>query len=155
MSRGYWLLPAACRASRWSECASRERAAHSPDAPAPPHPPIVPILPARHASPRPPAAVPHFRQMFVPILPARHAVTSTPASRPSSRLPCRSPLSAGRLDDLHSFDPANMTWTRLSAANDAGRPSARSGHGFTSAGGLLYVHGGFDASGELRGPGAS
>ena len=35
-----------------------------------------------------------------------------------------------------------MTWTRLSAALDVPRPSARSGHGFTSAGGMLYVHGG-------------
>ncbi len=53
--------------------------------------------------------------------------------------------SAGRsvyLDDLHSFDPATMTWTLLSAANDTRRPSARFDHGFTSAGGLLYVHGG-------------
>ncbi len=46
-------------------------------------------------------------------------------------------------DDLHSFDPATMTWTLLSAANDTRRPSARSGHGFTSAGGLLYVHAGY------------
>ncbi len=46
------------------------------------------------------------------------------------------------LDDLHSFDPATMTWTLLSAANDTRRPSARSAHGFTSAGGRLYVHGG-------------
>jgi hypothetical protein len=35
-----------------------------------------------------------------------------------------------------------MTWTMLIAANDASRPSARTGHGFTSAGGMLYVHGG-------------
>ncbi len=46
------------------------------------------------------------------------------------------------LDDLHAFDPATMTWNLLSVADDAGRPSARSSHGFTSAGGLLYVHGG-------------
>ncbi len=53
---------------------------------------------------------------------------------------------AGRLDDLHAFDPANMTWTLLSAAGGDGRPSAREGHGFTWAGGgggLLYVHGGY------------
>ncbi len=38
-----------------------------------------------------------------------------------------------------------MAWTLLSAANktkDRSWPSARSGHGFTSAGGKLYVHGG-------------
>ncbi len=50
---------------------------------------------------------------------------------------------AGELDDLHAFDPATMTWTLPSAADDAGRPSARAWHGFSSAGGLLYVHGGF------------
>jgi hypothetical protein len=49
---------------------------------------------------------------------------------------------AGLLDDLHAFDPATMTWTNLSVADDTGRPSARSNHGFTSAGGLMYVHGG-------------
>ncbi len=53
---------------------------------------------------------------------------------------------AGFLDDLHVFDPATMTWTLLSVAYDAGRPSARSGHGFTSAGGRLYVHGGGEDS---------
>ncbi len=47
------------------------------------------------------------------------------------------------LDDLHSFDPATRTWTLLSAANDTRRPSSRAFHGFTSAGGLLYVHGGY------------
>ncbi len=51
--------------------------------------------------------------------------------------------SAGRLDDLHAFDPATMNWTLLSAALDAPRPSARERHGFTSAGGKLYVHGGY------------
>ncbi len=55
--------------------------------------------------------------------------------------------SAVYLDDLHVFDPATMTWTLLSAADDAGRPSARAGHGFTSAGGLLYVHGGWGITG--------
>ncbi len=50
---------------------------------------------------------------------------------------------AGRLDDLHAFDPATRTWTLLSAAGGDGRPSAREGHGFTLAGGLLYVHGGY------------
>jgi hypothetical protein len=55
---------------------------------------------------------------------------------------CCPQLSAGLLDDLHSFDPATMKWTLLSVADGAGRPSKRSGHGFTSAGGLLYLHGG-------------
>ena len=59
-----------------------------------------------------------------------------------------------RLDDLHAFDPATMTWTLLSPADDPRRPSARFGHGFTSAGGLLYVHGGYSDAGSslsLRG----
>jgi hypothetical protein len=51
-------------------------------------------------------------------------------------------LSAGYLDDLHVFDTTAMNWTRLSFAFDAPRPSARHFHGFTSAGGKLYVHGG-------------
>ena len=56
---------------------------------------------------------------------------------------------AGFFDDLHSFDPVNMTWTLLSAAEDSTRPSARAWHGFTSAGGKLYVHGGDnDSDGE-------
>jgi hypothetical protein len=53
------------------------------------------------------------------------------------------PPSADYLDDLHAFDPATMTWTLLSAALDGPRPSARDSHGFTSAGGKLYVHGGW------------
>ncbi len=59
-------------------------------------------------------------------------------------------MSADPLVDIHSFDPANMTWTRLSAADDASRPSARAGHGFTSAGGKLYVHGGVFITGSGR-----
>jgi hypothetical protein len=58
---------------------------------------------------------------------------------------------ADSLDDLHAFDPATMTWTLLSAANDAPRPSARHSHGFTSAGGRLYVHGGQDSLGGRGG----
>ena len=51
------------------------------------------------------------------------------------------PPRAGRTEDLHSFDQATMAWTLLSA-NDSARPAARYGHGFASAGGLLFVHGG-------------
>jgi hypothetical protein len=65
--------------------------------------------------------------------------------------PFPSSLSAGYLDDLHVFDTTAMNWTRLSFALDAPRPSARYGHGFTSAGGKLYVHGGdiTDADGNI------
>ena len=51
------------------------------------------------------------------------------------------------LGDLHAFDPATMTWTSLSDADDARRPLPRDWHGFTSAGGRLYVHGGWDGYG--------
>ncbi len=49
-------------------------------------------------------------------------------------------------DDLHAFDLVNMTWTNLSVAGT--QPSARYSHGFTSAGGKLYVHGGTVFKGE-------
>jgi hypothetical protein len=56
-------------------------------------------------------------------------------------------LLAGYANDLYSFDPAISAWTLLSVAVTAGNalPTARAGHGFASAGGKLYVHGGFSA----------
>ncbi len=50
---------------------------------------------------------------------------------------------------MFSFDPANMTWTLLSAAAKGTAPSPRYGHGFTSAGNTLYVHGGQDDTGNV------
>ncbi len=55
------------------------------------------------------------------------------------------------LDDLHSFDLATGKWTLLSRNVETAVPfpyldstiTGRYGHGFTSAGGKLYVHGGF------------
>ena len=70
--------------------------------------------------------------------------------------PERAPsLRAGYFGDLHVYDPAAMAWTNLSAAASGTPPSPRAYHGFTSAGGLLYVHGGFfadlnSAGGESR-----
>jgi hypothetical protein len=52
-------------------------------------------------------------------------------------------LSADYLNDLYSFDPAFIAWNLLSAATVGTRPSAREGHGFTSSGGKLYLHGGY------------
>jgi hypothetical protein len=46
--------------------------------------------------------------------------------------------------DLHVYNPAAMAWTDLSTAASGTPPPARGFHGFTSAGGKLYVHGGFD-----------
>ncbi len=73
-------------------------------------------------------------------------LTSPPTSPPSTH------PSTDDLGDLHSFDTATMTWTLLSAG---GFPFARSNHGFTSAGGKLYVHGGtsgFNEKGKLGSP---
>jgi hypothetical protein len=67
-------------------------------------------------------------------------VTDAPPSRPR-------PSCAGLLKDLHVYDPASEAWTDLSAALSGTPPSPRAGHGFTSAGGKLYVHGS-GASGE-------
>ena len=49
------------------------------------------------------------------------------------------------LGDLHVYDPVAMAWTDLSAAASGTPPSPRAGHGFTAAGGKLYVHGGCDS----------
>jgi hypothetical protein len=78
--------------------------------------------------------------------------TQTGGCRATTPIPPRavdhpSTPSAVLLDDLHAFDPATMNWTLLSAALDVPRPFARYGHGFTSAGGKLYVHGGFGYQG--------
>jgi hypothetical protein len=55
----------------------------------------------------------------------------------------------GYLDDLYSYEPTNMTWTRIYAAPGGGSPPlGRACHGFTSAGGKLYVHGGEGQSGN-------
>jgi hypothetical protein len=65
-------------------------------------------------------------------------VTDAPPSRP--RPSCADRL----LIDLHMYDPAAGAWTDLSAALSGTPPSPRIGHGFTSAGGKLYVLGGCD-----------
>jgi hypothetical protein len=58
-----------------------------------------------------------------------------------------SPLLTGYLDDLFSFDPINMIWTLFSVGVQVENyPSARMDHGFASAGGKLYVFGGYNGS---------
>jgi N-acetylneuraminic acid mutarotase len=47
--------------------------------------------------------------------------------------------------DLYSFDPTTQVWTDLSIAIKGTPPKARECHGFTSAGGKIYVHGGYIA----------
>ena len=44
--------------------------------------------------------------------------------------------------DLHVFDPAVKSWTDISAPSSGTSPSARVGQAFSSAGGMLFVHGG-------------
>ena len=46
------------------------------------------------------------------------------------------------LGDLHAFDLGTGAWADLSAAASVTPPSPRAFHGFASAGGKLYVHGG-------------
>ena len=57
---------------------------------------------------------------------------------------CSTPLyfTAVFLSDMHVYNPVAMAWMDLSSPRSGDPPSARFGHGFTSAGGLLYVHGG-------------
>jgi hypothetical protein len=54
---------------------------------------------------------------------------------------------AGTLKDFLMLDLANMTWTDLSTSVLGNSPSSRYGHGFTSAGGKIYVQGGSSISG--------
>ena len=63
------------------------------------------------------------------------------------------PYCAGDLNDLHEFDPASGAWTDLSAALSGTPPVSRDSHGFTSAGGKLYVHGGYSYDAEGNGDG--
>jgi hypothetical protein len=52
-------------------------------------------------------------------------------------------------EDLHSFDLSTLAWTLLSPTADRAQSTpARYGHGFTSAAGKLYVHGGGSFGGD-------
>jgi hypothetical protein len=103
--------------------------------------------------PAPPLHGPSGGAPCAPAYPTRPTRPCLPRHSPWRHAHCRRPTyrplpSAGPLSDLHSFDPATMTWTLLSTVGDAGRPSALYSHGFTSAGGLLYVHGGVSLCGN-------
>ncbi len=55
----------------------------------------------------------------------------------------------GPLDDLLMFNPKTSKWTNITAVGSGQTsPSPRSYHGFTSAGGKLYVHGGSGRNGK-------
>ena len=50
---------------------------------------------------------------------------------------------AGGLNDLHSFDPASMTWSDLGGTTTGRTPTARDAFGMASTeDGILYVFGG-------------
>ena len=55
-------------------------------------------------------------------------------------------VAAGSNNDFRVYNPASMTWFDLSGHALGTPPTARFGHGFTSAGGKLYVHGGYSES---------
>ncbi len=54
-------------------------------------------------------------------------------------------FAAGMFYDLHVYDPVSITWFDISSVVHGIPPSTRGMAGFTSAGGRLYVHGGWDA----------
>ena len=79
----------------------------------------------------------------------KHITNNTSTAAPPPR-PTRADLA---LDDLHSYDPVAMAWTDLSAFASETPPSPRAWHGFTAAGGRLYVHGGLGNIGNRDGRG--
>jgi hypothetical protein len=76
-----------------------------------------------------------------------NVIHCTPPQQPSS---C---ADGSGFNDLHVYDPETMTWTDLSVPAFGTPPSARISLGYTSAGGKLYVHGGFTFSAGADGAG--
>jgi hypothetical protein len=56
----------------------------------------------------------------------------------------------GYLSDLQVYDPAHNAWTDLSVPAGGVPPPGRAWHGFTTAGGRLYVYAGWKGSGEHK-----
>ena len=54
----------------------------------------------------------------------------------------------GYLNDVMEYDPETKTWTDLSLSTIGSTPSPRDKHGFTSLGGVLFVHAGEGNDGE-------
>ena len=61
---------------------------------------------------------------------------------------CAMPRTGLFFGDLHFYDLVVMAWTGLSAPVSGTPPSPRYWHGFTTAEGRLYVHGGQGESGN-------
>ena len=55
---------------------------------------------------------------------------------------------AGLLNDLLVFNSSILTWKLLDIKTLSQVPTPRAQHGFSSNGGLLYVHGGYDGEGK-------
>ena len=53
------------------------------------------------------------------------------------------------LNDLLVFNPATLAWADLSFVTRGPTPSQRYGHGFQTAGGLLYIFGGQSDAGFM------
>jgi hypothetical protein len=51
---------------------------------------------------------------------------------------------AEALNDLYVYDPVEGAWTNLTEAASGTQPSKRTDPGFTSVGGRLYLHGGYE-----------
>ncbi len=77
-------------------------------------------------------------------------LTSSSSTKPSIESGCCFDTLAGYLGDLHMFHTVNMTWTLPSPLDSSFSPSPGEGHGFISAGGKLYVHGGVGPNGNAR-----
>ena len=54
----------------------------------------------------------------------------------------------GGSNELFVFEPVTLTWKYIATAENDTAPSPRFGHGFASAGGLVYVLGGASSSGK-------
>jgi hypothetical protein len=54
------------------------------------------------------------------------------------------------LGDLLAYDPVTKAWTDLTTTASGTAPSKRGYHGFTAAGGRLYVQGGWDWLGNEK-----
>jgi hypothetical protein len=51
------------------------------------------------------------------------------------------------LNDLYAYDLTSYKWTDLSYISKGVIPSPRWGHGFVTAGGRLYLQGGYGSNG--------
>jgi hypothetical protein len=56
---------------------------------------------------------------------------------------------ADNLNDLHQYDPETRTWTEIFQSVFNFQLLPRNAHGFTSAGGKLFVQGGWSGSGAI------